>query len=177
VTQNVNQKQELKQSHIAVETMVLVTTVKAIDYININVKKVKTMKTKTEQIEELKATAAKLQQQIEVLEKPKEWEPRKGFYKSEYHTERDTVFADATARCAMNTQSRLLAYVDEFGGDWEADWSDNHQYNYCVQYFNQLKTWCVNYNYSTGCTSGTVYMSEDCAEKLVNKLNSGEVVL
>ena len=36
------------------------------------------MKTKAGQLEELKATAVKLQQQIEELEKPKQWEPRGG---------------------------------------------------------------------------------------------------
>ena len=127
-------------------------------------------------LQELKATAAKLQKQIEELEKPKQWEPRKGVYESTYHTERDTVFADAAARCAMNTQSRLLAYVDEFGGDWEADWTDNDQYNYCVYYAHHRKTWAMDM-YSTSSSGGTVHMSKDCAEGLVAKLNSGEVLL
>ena len=130
---------------------------------------------------------------ITLTPKPKQWEPRGGGYwvcgwgdvfdcgtvtrTTKFGVERQTAEAAEKASAAMRTHNRLLAYVDEFGGNWEADWSDNHQYNYCVQYFNKLKTWCANYNHTTRCTSGTVYMSEACAKGLVAKLNSGEVVL
>ena len=131
---------------------------------------------------------------ITITPKPKQWEPRGGYYavlssgfysplavitakKRKFGVARQTKEAAEKASAAMRTHNRLLAYVDEFGGNWEADWSDNHQYNYCVQYFNKLKTWCANYNHTTRCTSGTVYMSEACAKGLVAKLNSGEVVL
>ena len=126
-------------------------------------------------LQELKATAAKLQQQIEALEKPKQWKPRGGYYESTYHTERDTVPADVKARCAMNTQSLSLAYVDEFGGDWEAACNDNHG-NYFIVYNHLPMTWEAIVSFR-GCKGGAVYMSKDCAEGLVAKLNSGEVVL
>jgi hypothetical protein len=119
------------------------------------------MKTKAEQLEELKATAVKLQQQIEALEKPKQWKP--------------TVGLDWVDRANISTYTLLLKYVKEFGGDWEADWGDNHK-NYCVYYTHLRMTWAVTM-YSTVCTSGAVYMSKDCAEGLAAKLNSGEVVL
>ena len=149
-------------------------------------------------LQELKATAAKLQQQIEALEKPKQWEPKQweprgGPYDvrgngatalvlrstasyAEFGTERQTAEAAEKASAAMRTHNRLLAYVDEFGGDWEADWSDLKQNNYYVQYLNHGKTWEVD-SQCTVCVSGTVYMSRECAEGLVDKLNSGEVVL
>ena len=136
------------------------------------------MKTKEQQIEELKATAVKLQRQIWALEKPKQWEPR-GNYRIKLLKEDAptmlTIEAAEKASSAMRTYNRLLAYVDEFGGDWEADWSDD-QYNYCVYYAHYGKTWNTSM-YSRRSLCGTVYMSQDCAKGLVAKLNSGEVVL
>jgi hypothetical protein len=90
------------------------------------------MKTKTEQIEELKATAVKLQQQIDELEKPKQWEP--------------TMDLDWLDYCNhINTYTRLLQYVKEFGGDWEANWKDHIHLNYYVQYSNHRRNgkWAV----------------------------------
>ena len=150
------------------------------------------MKTKAEQIEELKATAVKLQQQIAELEKPKQWEPRGGDYwvcawgdvfggdqiarTSKFGVERQTAKAAEKASAAMRSHNRLLAYVDEFGGDWEADWGDIKQLKYSVCYGCISKIWERN-DYRTLYTIGTVYMSKDCAAKLAGKLNSGEVVL
>ena len=150
------------------------------------------MKTKAEQLEELKATAVKLQQQIEALEKPKQWEPRGGDYwvcawgdvfgdpialTSKFGAERQTAKAAEKASAAMRTHNRLLAYVDEFGGDWEVDWENMHQEKCYVYYgHNTSNRW----NYSNPLKTrigGTVYMSEACAEGLAAKLNSGEVVL
>ena len=134
------------------------------------------MKTKAEQLEELKATAVKLQQQIEALEKPKQWEPRGGDYWANLrHLGVGRNGAALRLSAAMRTHNRLLAYVDEFGGDWEADWSDNHK-NYYVYYAHLRMVWSATMS-STVCASGTVYMSRDCSEGLVAKLNSGEVVL
>ena len=154
------------------------------------------MQTKTEQLEELKATAVKLQQQIEALEKPKQWEPRggdwsirsngqvdrthgnRGLLHKEFGEMRLTAKAAEKASDAMRTHNRLLAYVDEFGGDWEANWEDWKQEK-CYVCFNnhelsQTWKWSRDFN---NCIGGTVYMSRDCAEGLVAKLNSGEVVL
>ena len=119
-------------------------------------------------LEELKAMVSVLQRKIEALEKPKQWEPRK-FSK----------FADTVAAaCAMNTQSRLLAYVDEFGGDWEADWEAWKQEKcyVCLNSPEISQKWKWSRAFNT-CMGGTVYMSRDCAEGLAAKLNSGEVVL
>ena len=158
------------------------------------------MKTKEEQIEDLKTTAAihlkvadKLQQQIEALEKPEQWEPKGGDwwvdtsgianweYEStpctiKFGVERQTLEAAEKASDAMRTHNRLLAYVDEFGGDWEAGWEDHQQKKYYVYYSYHTLGWCMHHAYNST-IGGTVYMSRDCAKGLVKKLNSGEVVL
>ena len=150
------------------------------------------MKTKAEQLEELKATAVKLQKQIEALEKPKQWEPKGGDYwvdtsgiAREYEStpctikfgvERQTLEAAEKASAAMRTHNRLLAYVDEFGGDWVADWEDADQAKYCLFYDYSRREWDIKTTYEY-CVSGTVYMSPNCALELADKLNSGEVVL
>ena len=152
------------------------------------------MKTKAEQIEELKATAVKLQQQIEALENLKQWEPRGGHYcvtgsgsiysgstspvESKFGGVRRTLEAVLKTSTAMRTHNRLLAYVDEFGGDWEADRGllCYKQNKYYIVYDNPKGEWCIDHHHRA-CSAGTVYMSSDCAEGLVAKLNSGEVVL
>ena len=102
--------------------------------------------------------------------KPKQWEPRGGDYTST-HFSMLTIEAAKKASSAMRSYSRLLAYVDEFGGNWEADWEDNLELNYCVQYSNHSKKWGGDGRYME-CVSGTVYMSEECAKGLVDKLKS-----
>ena len=151
------------------------------------------MKTKEEQLEELKATAVKLQKQIEALEKPKQWEPKGGYwwvdtsgianweYEStpctiKFGVERQTLEAAEKASDAMRTHNRLLAYVDEFGGDWEADWEDDKQVKHTVYYGYASNEWSLDAKRMVR-TSGAVYMSQECALGLYAKLNSGEVVL
>ena len=144
--------------------------------------------------EKLKATAAKLQQQIEALEKPKQWEPRggdwsirsngqvdrthgnRGLLHKQFGEMRLTQEAAEKASDAMRIHNRLLAYVDEFGDNWEADWYEERQEKSFVFYVYRDRLWALARRYTT-CASGTVYMSRDCALGLVAKLNSGEVVL
>jgi hypothetical protein len=115
---------------------------------------------------------------ITLTPKPKQWEPRGEFYALHHSLPTSTVEAAAKATTNIRTHNRLLAYVDEFGGDWEADWENRSQEKCCVNYSYSVndRVWEWNNNYSV-CTSGTVYMSRDCAKDLVAKLNSGEVVL
>ena len=121
------------------------------------------MKTKEEQLEELKATAVELQRQIEALEKPEQWEP-KGY------------IVHPSEIKARRTHWRTLAYVREYGSDWEADWEDKQQAKYYVYYRHTWNTWCVSSSYEC-CIDGAIYMSQDCVVGLRDKLNSGEVVL
>ena len=145
-----------------------------------------------QEIEDLEATLVSLKAKAEALEKPKQWEPRGGDYwvcawgdvfggdpiarTSKFGAERQTAEAAEKASDAMRTHNRLLAYVDEFGGDWEADWYEERQEKSFVFYVYRDRLWALARRYTT-CASGTVYMSRDCAEGLVAKLNSGEVVL
>tara|TARA_R110000823_G_scaffold948_2_gene3847 strand:+ start:129 stop:578 length:450 start_codon:yes stop_codon:yes gene_type:complete len=144
------------------------------------------------EISDMKVALASLEAKAKALEKPKQWEPRGGAYwvsssgdvldgepiirTSKFGVERQTKKATEKACASMRTHNRLLAYVDEFGGDWEANWSDNHQHNYYVYYAHLRMVWSATTS-STVCASGTVYMSKDCALELAAKLNSGEVVL
>ena len=144
------------------------------------------------ELEKLKATAAKLQQQIEALEKLKQWEPRGGDWwvavsgnifsggtspvEINNGAVRRTIEAAEKASAAMRTHNRLLAYVDEFGGDWEANWSDSTQEKGYVYYNYSSRGWSAE-SWVFRCCEGAVYMSRECAKDLAAKLNSGEVVL
>ena len=121
------------------------------------------MQTKTEQLEELKATAVELQRQIAALEKPDQWEPKYNEF----------TFGELRA---IRPHERLVKYVIEFGGFWQADWEDADQAKYCLFYDYSSREWDIKTTY-VYCVSGTVYMSPNCALELADKLNSGEVIL
>jgi hypothetical protein len=145
-------------------------------------------------LEELEATIKKAQDQSEELKnpKPEPWEPRGGkcLVRSsgipdtsvtfrdfrEFGVERQTMKAAKTACDAMRTHNRLLAYADEFDGEWVADWGFKAQNKYYITYDKSNNKWDFCGAYRTRYL-GTVYMSRGCAEGLVNKLKSGEVVL
>jgi hypothetical protein len=144
---------------------------------------------------ELRKSLAELDELIAKLEKPKQWEPRKGKYVIQGDSEIVAVSIDHNpvmyvqsgsirlfkgsaekARDAMRTHNRLLAYVDEFGGDWEADWSDRWQRKFTVLRCHETEQWS-KISYGMQETLGTVYMSLECAQGLIAKLESGEVIL
>jgi len=75
----------------------------------------------------------------------------------------------------MISSNLLQAYVYEYGGDWVADWNDETQTKHYIMYcFSEKDWWCSE----ARClfVAGTVYMNEECAEKLRDDLNSGHVV-
>ena len=113
---------------------------------------------------------------ITLTPKPKQWEPRGEFYALHHSLPTSTVEAAAKATTNIRTHNRLLAYVDEFGGDWEAEWEDESQVKSSVFYAYRDRLWDLDCRWRS-CTSGTVYMSQNCARGLAAKLNSGEVVL
>jgi hypothetical protein len=146
---------------------------------------------------ELREAIAHIQQLLEKLEKPKpkQWEPCDGeftihgdggvFLTGPHNRSpsyisagmvRKTKAAADKASATMRTQNRLLVYVYEFGGDWEADWINECQRKFTVLRSHETEQW-----EKTSCgsqeTLGTVYMSKECAEGLIAKLESGEVVL
>jgi len=77
---------------------------------------------------------------------------------------------------AMRARNRIAAYVREFAPDWKADWGDSNQGKWGVYFDNLLGRWgsFYNSNYKSACE---VYMPEQVARELVEKLDSGEVVL
>ena len=94
--------------------------------------------------------------------------------------ERPTEEQAKKAAKAMRIHNRLLAYVDEFDPHWKADWDDNTQAKFYVYKDIDEEQWCKQW--CVGCNTsiyypGFVFMSKECAEGLVEKLNSGEVVL
>ena len=146
------------------------------------------------EISDMKVALASLEAKAKALEKPKQWEPRggdwsirssgqvdrthgnRGLLHKQFGEMRLTQEAAEKASAAMRTHNRLLAYVDEFGGDWEAGWEDHQQKKYYVYYSYHTLGWCMHHVYNST-IGGTVYMSQKCALRLVKKLNSGEVVL
>ena len=83
--------------------------------------------------------------------------------------------AEAEAK-AMRARNRLAAYVREFAPDWKADWSNYMQPKYHVYYLHDREVWAFNsVRYSN--SPGHVYMPRHVANTLIEKLNSGEVVL
>ena len=97
---------------------------------------------------------------------------RTQFFGVERQTEEEAEYA---AR-QMRIHNRLLAYVAEFDKDWKADWTNADQDKYFVYYNYGINEYDTDWH-ATVCLTGIVYMSEECAEELCRKLNSGEVVL
>ena len=114
---------------------------------------------------------------ITITPKPKQWEPRYDMrYRRSTFSARDTLEADSKSYRDIRTHNRLLAYVDEFGGDWVADWNDRGQFKHYVLYSIPEQ----KYSHQGVCLGrhiGAVYMSLECAQGLIAKLESGEVVL
>ena len=76
----------------------------------------------------------------------------------------------------MRTHNRLLAYVDEFDSEYVPDWENLFEFKHYIRYDHHTHNWL----YSSNCIRriiGAVYMSKECAQELIVKLNSGEVVL
>ena len=120
-----------------------------------------------------------------------QWQPQRGDYfvavhggivadkptqqAREFGSVRPTEELAEKARDAMRIHNRLLAYTHEFAPDYEPDWKSTVMKAY-VTYDHELKEWYLYHDMF--CESpGTVYMPEEVAESLVEKLNRGEVVL
>jgi len=144
-------------------------------------------------LQKLLAEVNTLKQQIESIPDEKVvWEPKGGLFYIHHRgyveemasedkcrnfgAEYQTKELAEQALVAMRIHNRLLAYKAELYPDYEPDWNDSNVVKYCV-YFN---TCSENYGFSSNATCqmlGSVYFPREVAETLVNKLNSGEVVL
>ena len=147
-----------------------------------------------EQLDKIKAIEkqmAQLQKQLEeVLNSPKEvWKPR-GRHTITSYGVIDNIPSDSQnnfigtfltreqavkAKPQLRAFAQLLAYVAEFDSEWKADWNDKYQEKWTVYFDHFSQKWCS----ISFCASQSiqVYMSEQCARELADKLNTGEVVL
>lgn len=124
--------------------------------------------------------------------KPEKWEPKGGewfvsslgivhrgvsveqprLFGAEYSTKE----AAEKARDAMRVHNRLLAWLAENDDGWVADWSDDKQVKWFVFYNPRKNMWhCGGNSFTIG--AGTIYMSQQNAEKLCKLLNEGVVEL
>ena len=127
---------------------------------------------------------------------PTEWEPRGGEWFVRHYGPVGTHVSDNDSRLfgteyktkeqakwameKMRSFNRLLAYiaefdVDEYGMQWEADWTNVYNNKCSIRYCHITNKWYLLYH--TTMQYFTTYMSEQCAEALVKKLNNGEVEL
>jgi hypothetical protein len=81
--------------------------------------------------------------------------------------------SDKIASELMRTHNRLLKYVNQYGGNWRADWQDGNQEKYVIYYCHVIKRW-KRESHTDRQTLGAVYMSKECADALVTKLKSDE---
>ena len=99
---------------------------------------------------------------------------------TQFGTEYQTKKQAEWARDYMRRFNRLLAYVAEFdvdenGVQWQPSF-DNNKFDCCyIAFDSQKQSW--SYYSSKEVQVMSVYMSEKCAKELIEKLNSGEVVL
>lgn len=150
---------------------------------------------KLQRIEEMEKQLAALRAEVEVEGQPKnsvqQWEPVGGdwFIGSygqvsqgetddefrEFGTERPTKKQAEKALDEMRVFNRSLAYRDEFDPEFEFK---SGEWNYYID----MDVEADSEKYTVDCDRtfkrvGLVYMSEQVAEELCRKLNSGEVVL
>lgn len=145
-------------------------------------------------LEEAKALANKLQQELEQAKKANEkYELQGGGYSlmlssngitnptSSTHNfcsaglERKTKELAESALKQIRAFSRMLAYAHEHCPEWEADWSNSGQSRYKVIYDHSLNKWIVGSN--SWIKGLIVYMDKQTAEKLADDLNSGRFSL
>jgi len=145
---------------------------------------------KLQRIEEMEKQLAALRAEVEQEAKVKRWEPGEGDFiygwrgvmefktskTRDFGIERETKEqAEADYKLAR-AYNRLLAYKSEFDADFVPDWDVQNQRKYFIYYDNDTNKWGCAYRNKLQ-DLGIVYFSEQAAEDLCNKLNSGEVVL
>lgn len=87
---------------------------------------------------------------------------------------RPTEEAAEKSSAMIRNYSRLLAYVDEHKGDWEADWGDFGQPKWMV-YQRRDGHFLAMGSPTEMPVLGTVYMPGHVARELADRLNKGEV--
>lgn len=102
--------------------------------------------------------------------------PNTKLFGVEYKTEEQAEWASKQ----MRKFNRLLCYVAEFDIDtnsvqWSPDWGNSDFRRYHIAYSHSSNKWIYDWNEQW--EKPMVHMSEQCAKDLVNKLNSGTIVL
>ena len=146
---------------------------------------------KEEMQKRLEAIESEAKSIREALDKKKQWKPQGGMlgidrnggivnyacvpdkYTENGYMYRTKELAEKAAKI-MRRHNRLLAYVLEHAPDWKPNWSK--EYVYTVFYNQDDKKWkYIKFSYMD--FTSEVSMPEHVAKKLVDKLNSREVVL
>jgi actin-related protein len=76
----------------------------------------------------------------------------------------------------MEKINKIKEFVKEHDNGWVADWDDKSQRKHYVFFHYFYCRWEVGIDINSG-VPWVIYMSENCAESLVRKLNSGEIIL
>ena len=138
---------------------------------------------KQDQIDAINNKITELQAEVDKLQEPEDWHPAYGNWfatqtcygdgANQLNTSRKSGVMSQTEANAkerhelLRTTARLHAYVEEFGGGEQGDY-------YIYKRHDGLYDWHTDHSLKD---VGKVYMNYTCAYGLVDKLNSGEVVL
>jgi hypothetical protein len=76
----------------------------------------------------------------------------------------------------MEKVNKIKEFVKENDYGWVADWEADLQLKYCIFFSHYYNAWKYEFMSNMELIEVT-YMSENCAKLLVEKLNSGEIVL
>lgn len=143
-------------------------------------------------IAEIKKETMALEEEEQAKNKVKQWEPQGGDWyinslgrvkqgasmanSQLLGVERPTQELAERAAREMRIHNRLLAYRDEFCPEYEPDWANHTHSKFRLQYGHAQKKFFVDENTYLE-VFGAVYFPQAIAVQLVEKLNSGEVVL
>ena len=119
------------------------------------------------------------------IEPPKpaitKWEPKGGIYDISFSNNlskagfayNNSSQADSAAK-QLRAYARQLAWLAENDDGWKADWLDENQCKYYVDYSRGSKKFQVTWRYGINHLN-FIYMSQDNATKLAQLMNDGVV--
>jgi len=113
---------------------------------------------------------------ITIEPKPKRWVSKFIKYPCTVYVASKTGSTLGEKGKLIQAYATLLDYVEEYGGDWVADWDDMDQAKGYVCYNGVKRSWFAGSRYGNKVLA-YVDMSQSCANGLADKLNSGEVRL
>lgn len=112
-----------------------------------------------------------------VVESPAvEWDEHYQADRINFGMSRETEQQAQELRDFLRKTLIIKNYADQHNGDWKPDWSDGSQLKHHVYYQHKDGAWLVSDSWNAE-TRGVVYMKQEVAESLCEKLNSGEIKL